>query len=127
MKAKGAANARPSRSWRGGQKPKYWEEPSPRMRIPLDTSSVAQSLDGERLMGSLLPREKTYSHGTRRASPARGGLDSSRRARLDLLLPDSLSKVSTRATDCFMSADVTIGGNRLTAHPLRAAVLGEVH
>src|SRR4029077_10842741 len=26
-----------------------------------------------------------------------------------------------------MSADVTIGGSRLTAHPLRAAVLGEVH
>ena len=26
-----------------------------------------------------------------------------------------------------MTADVTIGGDRLTAHPLRAAVLGEVH
>src|SRR5947209_1301316 len=26
-----------------------------------------------------------------------------------------------------MTADVTIGGNRLTAHPLRATVLGEVH
>src|SRR5438552_3189018 len=26
-----------------------------------------------------------------------------------------------------MTADVTIGGNRLAAHPLRAAVLGEVH
>src|SRR5438105_8969835 len=26
-----------------------------------------------------------------------------------------------------MTADVTIAGERLTAHPLRAAVLGEVH
>src|SRR5205085_5592954 len=39
----------------------------------------------------------------------------------------SLSKSGAHATDCFMSADVTIGAGRLAAHPLRAAVLGEVH
>src|SRR4051794_34731700 len=40
-----------------------------------------------------------------------------------------LSKRQAHATARTMTSDVTIGGNgaRLTAHPLRAAVLGEVH
>src|SRR3954452_20483652 len=40
-----------------------------------------------------------------------------------------LSKQQAHATARTMTSDVTIGGNgaRLTAHPLRAAVLGEVH
>src|SRR6266487_5588986 len=42
---------------------------------------------------------------------------------------DCLSKRRPHATARTMTSDVTIGGNgaRLTAHPLRAAVLGEVH
>src|SRR3954451_12910396 len=44
-------------------------------------------------------------------------------------LHDCLSKRRPHATARTMTSDVTIGGNgaRLTAHPLRAAVLGEVH
>src|SRR3954452_21137414 len=40
-----------------------------------------------------------------------------------------LSKQQAHATARTMTSDVTIGGNgaRLAAHPLRAAVLGEVH
>ena len=40
-----------------------------------------------------------------------------------------LSKRRPHATARSMTSDVTIGGNgaRLIAHPLRAAVLGEVH
>src|SRR5438552_16779937 len=42
---------------------------------------------------------------------------------------DCLSKRRPHVTAHTMTSDVTIGGNgaRLTAHPLRAAVLGEVH
>jgi uncharacterized membrane-anchored protein len=42
-------------------------------------------------------------------------------------LPDFLSTQRPHATARDMAADVTIGRERLTAHPLRAAVLGEVH
>src|SRR6266478_8127010 len=40
-----------------------------------------------------------------------------------------LSKRRPHATARTMTSDVTIGGNgaRLSAHPLRAAILGEVH
>src|SRR4051794_41933870 len=40
---------------------------------------------------------------------------------------DCLSKRQAHATAPCMTADVTIGTERLAAHPLRAAVLGEVH
>src|SRR3954466_3294121 len=40
---------------------------------------------------------------------------------------DCLSKRQPHASAPCMTADVTIGTERLAAHPLRAAVLGEVH
>src|ERR1041385_4605951 len=75
-------------------------------------------------------RKRSRSSKPRSITPAhrsRVSLSRRRVARSIERAPARLSKPQPRATAPPMTADVTIGTERLAAHPLRAAVLGEVH